>query len=84
VVTLSVSPIVKPPATGQADLIARVAGGETLVLSGFTRTREVREKKTVTNSAGSGWFGRGTVVTQKRVELVILLTPRLVTGVGVQ
>jgi type II secretory pathway component GspD/PulD (secretin) len=84
VVTLSVSPIVKPPATGQADLIARVAGGETLVLSGFTRTREVREKKTVANSAGSGWFGRGTVVTQKRVELVILLTPRLVTGVGVQ
>ena len=84
VMTLSVSPIVKPPATGQADLIARVAGGETLVLSGFTRTREVREKRTVANTAGSGWFGRGTVVTQKHVEMVILLTPRLVTGVGVR
>jgi type II secretory pathway component GspD/PulD (secretin) len=84
VVTLSVSPIVKPPATGQADLIARVAGGETLVLSGFTRIREVREKKTVANTTGSGWFGRGTIVTQRRVEMVILLTPRLVTGVGVQ
>ncbi|MBI3399948.1 MAG: hypothetical protein HY048_00900 [Acidobacteria bacterium] len=84
VVTLSVSPIVKPPATGQADLIARVAGGETLVLSGFTYTREVREKKTVANTTGSGWFGRGTIVVQKHVEMVILLTPRLVTGVGVQ
>ncbi|MBZ5555686.1 MAG: hypothetical protein LAO77_00275 [Acidobacteriia bacterium] len=81
VVTLSVSPIVKPPATGQADLIARVAGGETLVLSGFTRTREAREKKNLGTSGG--WFGRGTVVTQKRVEMVILLTPRIVTGVGV-
>ncbi len=82
VVTLSVSPIVKLPAAGQADLIARVAGGETLVLSGFTRTREVRETKH--SGTSGGWFGRSTVVTQKHVEMVILLTPRIVTGVGVQ
>lgn len=82
VVTLSVSPIVRPPAAGQADLIARVADGETLVLSGFTRTHDVREKKHLGTSGG--WFGRSTVVTQKHVEMVILLTPRIVTGVGVQ
>jgi type II secretory pathway component GspD/PulD (secretin) len=82
VVTLSVSPIVKTPAPGQADLIARVAGGETLVLSGFTRTREVREQKH--SGTSGGWFGRSTTVTQKHVEMVILLTPRIVTGVGVQ
>ena len=82
VVTLSLSPIVKTDAPIESDMLARVADGETLVISGFTRDREVRERKTV--GIGGGWFGRGTVVTRKRVELVILLTPKIVTGVVVQ
>jgi type II secretory pathway component GspD/PulD (secretin) len=28
-----------------------------------------------------GWFGRTTVVTRRRVEIIILLTPRIVSGV---
>ena len=81
-VTLSLSPILKSPVSIDSDMLARVADGETLVLSGFTRDREVRERKTV--GISGGWFGRGTVVTHKRVELVILLTPKIVTGVAVQ
>ena len=63
-------------------MLARVADGETLVISGFTRDRETRERKAV--GITGGWFGRGTVVTRKRVELVILLTPRIVPGVAAQ
>jgi len=82
VVTLSVSPILKSPVSIEADMLARVADGETLVISGLTRDREVRERKNV--GISGGWFGRGTVVTHKRVELVILLTPKIVTGVVAQ
>jgi len=82
IVTLSLTPIVTSPAVVEADLLARVADGETLVVSGFTRDREVREKKAV--GIGGGWFGRGTVVTHKRVELVILLTAKIVAGVAAQ
>jgi len=82
VVTLSLSPIVASPAAVESDMLARVADGETLVLSGFTRDREVRERKNV--GISGGWFGRGTVVTHKHVELVILLTPKIVTGVAAQ
>jgi MSHA biogenesis protein MshL len=82
VVTLSLSPIVTSPAAIESDMIARVADGETLVISGFTRDREVRERKNV--GIGGGWFGRGTVVTRKRVELVILLTPKIIAGVATQ
>ena len=82
VVTLSLSPILKSPVSIESDMLARVADGETLVISGFTRDREVRERKNVGTSGG--WFGRGTVVTHKRVELVILLTPKIVTGVAAQ
>lgn len=80
--TLNLSPIVKTPLTAESDLLARVADGETLVVSGFTRDRETRERKAVGTSGG--WFGRSTVVTRKRVELVILLTPRVVPGVMAQ
>ena len=48
---------------------------ETLVISGFTRSREVRER--VNSGLRGGWFGRRTVVTQKRVEILILLTPKV-------
>jgi type II secretory pathway component GspD/PulD (secretin) len=82
VITLSLSPIVKSPAAIESDMIARVADGETLVISGFTRDREVRERKAV--GISGGWFGRGTVVTHKRVELVVLLTPKIVAGVATQ
>ena len=63
-------------------MIARVADGETLVISGFTRDREVRERKNV--GVSGGWFGRGTVVTRRRIEIVILLTPKIVAGVATQ
>jgi type II secretory pathway component GspD/PulD (secretin) len=81
-VTLSLSPIVKAAAPIEADMLARVADGETLVVSGFTSDREVRERKNM--GAKGGWFGRSTVVTRRRVEVVILLTPRIVAGVTAQ
>ena len=87
-IMLSLSPIVSlraadgkdktPPvmAIREVDTLARVADGGTIVLAGFTREHETRERQ----AAGikSGWFGRATVVTKKRIELVILLTPRIV------
>jgi type II secretory pathway component GspD/PulD (secretin) len=82
VLTLSLAPIVKAPTVIESDMLARVADGETLVISGFTRDREVKETKNV--GTRGGWFGRGTVITHKRVELVILLTARIVPGVAAQ
>ena len=82
IVTLSLTPIMRSPAVVESDMLVRVADGETLVVSGFTRDREITEKKAV--GINGGWFGRGTVVTHKRVELVILLTARIVPGVAAQ
>jgi type II secretory pathway component GspD/PulD (secretin) len=81
-ITLSLSPIVKAPSVAESDIIARMVDGETLALSGFTRDRETRERKSV--GITGGWFGRATVVTRKRLELVILLTPKIVSGVSAQ
>ena len=75
VVMLSLTPILNAPAIVESDTLARVADGETLVISGFTRNREVRERTNL--GTRGGWFGRGTVVTQKRVEILILLTPKI-------
>jgi MSHA biogenesis protein MshL len=89
-IMLSLSPIVslraadakdKAPAVmaiRETDTLARVADGATIVLAGFTRERETRERQ----AAGikGGWFGRSTVVTKKRIELVIMLTPRIVSS----
>src|SRR5207247_5929122 len=69
-VMLSVSPIVKTPTVAESDMLARVADGETLVVPGFTRDREIRERRNL--GISGGWFGRGTVVTRKRVEVVVL------------
>ena len=80
VVTLSLSPMVKAPAVLESDMLARVADGETLVVSGFPRDRETRERKTV--GISGGWLGRSTIVTRRRVELVVLLTPTIVVGTG--
>ena len=82
VLTLSLTPIVKSPTVIESDMLARVIDGETLVISGFTRDREVKERKAV--GISGGWFGRGTVVTHKRVELVILLTAKIIAGVAAQ
>ncbi len=76
VVTLSLSPLVGAPQALQADMIARVSDGETIVVAGFGRDRESHEKTSSTTSGG--WFGRSTVVTKKTTELVVLLTPRIV------
>jgi type II secretory pathway component GspD/PulD (secretin) len=83
-ITLSLTPLVtlQPfdatagTATREADTLARVRDGETIVLAGFTRVREARERRV---GPTGGWFGRSTTVTRKRVELVILLTPRIVS-----
>ncbi len=81
-VTLSVSPIVRSPTTAESNLLARVADGETLVVTGAGLDRETRERKAAGSSGG--WFGRSTVVTKHRVELVILFTPHVVAGAGAQ
>jgi type II secretory pathway component GspD/PulD (secretin) len=75
VVMLSLTPVLESPARAEADTLARVADGETLVLSGFTRDRDVKERTNL--GLKGGWFGRGTTTTHKRVELLILLTPRI-------
>jgi type II secretory pathway component GspD/PulD (secretin) len=81
-ITLSLTPIVKAPPVAESDVIARMVDGETLALSGFTHDRETQERKRV--GITGGWLGRGTVVTRRRIELVILLTPRIVPGVAAQ
>jgi len=83
ILMLDVTPMVKSTAVAaEAEMLARVADGETLVVAGFTRERETKERRNV--GISGGWFGRATVVTKRRVELVILLTPRLVPGVTAQ
>jgi hypothetical protein len=57
-------------------MVARVLDGETIVIAGTGLERETRERKNAGNSGG--WFGRSTVVTRKHVELVVLVTPRVV------
>ena len=84
VLTLSLTPIVKSPVVVESDLLARVVDGETLVISGFTRDREVKEPKKSTGLVGGTWFTRGTVLTHKRVEVVILLTAKIIAGVAAQ
>jgi type II secretory pathway component GspD/PulD (secretin) len=73
VVMVSVTPMLNAPGLAESDTLARVADGETLVISGFTHSRDVREPV----AQRSGWFGRRTAVTQKRVEILILLTPKV-------
>lgn len=92
IVMLSLSPILtlQSPASGgksdiatrESDTLARVADGDTIVIAGFGRDRETRTRE----AAGikGGWFGRKTVVTRKHVELLILLTPKVVTAVSAQ
>jgi type II secretory pathway component GspD/PulD (secretin) len=76
-IMLSVTPLVKTPVS-EADMLARVVDGETLVIPGLASEREVRERRNL--GVRGGWFGRGTVVVRRHVETLILLTPRLVAG----
>lgn len=80
--TLSLSPVVSRPTVAEADMLARVADGETLVISGIGRDRETRERRAA--GISGGWFGRATVVTRHRLELVIMLTPRIVRGTSAE
>ena len=68
-------------AVREADTLARLSSGETLLFAGFARHREVRERQ----NAGirGGFLGRSTVVTRRRIELVILVTPRVLPPVGI-
>ena len=75
IIMMSLSPIVTVPTVSEADMLARVGNGETIVVAGFGREREIRERRNV--GLRGGWFGRSTVVTQKRAELLILLTPKI-------
>ena len=76
IVTLSLTPLLASPQPLQADMVARVADGETIVIAGLGRDRETKEKRNA--GINGGWFGLSTVVTKKHVELVVLLTPRIV------
>ena len=76
VVTLGLTPLLSAPQAIEADMVARVAEGDTIVIAGLGRDRETRERKNA--GISGGWFGRTTVVTKKHVELVVLLTPRIV------
>lgn len=72
---LSLSPLATRPTVAESDTLARVADGETIVIAGFLREREVRERRNV--GIAGGWFGRGTVVIRKKVQLLFLLTPKI-------
>jgi len=76
IITLSLSPMLSASQPLSSDMVARVADGETVVIAGLGRDRETRERKNV--GLTGGWFGRATVVTKKHVELVVLMTPRIV------
>jgi len=76
IITLGLSPMLTAPQALATDMVARVEDGETIVIAGLGRDRETRERKNV--GITGGWFGRATVVTKKHVELVVLLTPRIV------
>lgn len=88
VVTLGLTPIVvqqtadQPATTSrqETDILARVRDGETIVIAGLPRERETRERRNA--GIGGGWFGRSTVVVRRHYELLILLTPRILSPIG--
>jgi MSHA biogenesis protein MshL len=78
-VMLSLSPTLTPPTQGDGkrvggspgvvDMLARLADGETIVVSGFGRLLQERDTGPARNR-------RSTDVTRKRSEVLILLTPK--------
>ena len=77
-IMLNLTPILPAPASAGSDTLARVGDGETIVIAGFSSDREITERKNP--GVAGGWFGRSTVTTRKHVELVILLTPKILTS----
>jgi hypothetical protein len=67
IITLSLSPALLAPQAIASDMVARVADGETIIVAGVGRDRETRERR----------GRRDVVVARKHVELVVLLTPRI-------
>ena len=49
-------------ASGEADMLARLADGETMVVGGFSH---------------SGYFGRSSGAMSRRTEVLVLLTPKI-------
>ncbi len=77
-IVLNLTPILPAPGIAESDMLARVGDGETIVISGFSRDREIKERKAM--GVTGGWFGRATVTTKTRVETVILLTPTILAS----
>ena len=63
VITLGLTPLLSGPQTLEADMVARVADGDTIVIAGPGHDRETKERKNV---------------TKRHVEIAVLLTPRIV------
>lgn len=59
----------------EVDTVARVMNGETIVLTGFPTSSEQ-----VVRAAGKRNRGRPPMVTKKRTELLILVTPRILNA----
>ena len=78
---LSLTPIVKAPtAVGVGHARARRRRRDAGRLRLHPRSRDRRSRRR--SASSGGWFGRPTVVTRKHVELVILLTPKIVRRRG--
>lgn len=82
VLMLSLTPIMTDASASSSDTLARVADGETVVVAGVGRDLETKARKNA--GIAGGWFGRTTVVTRRHVEVLILLTPKILTTVSAQ
>jgi MSHA biogenesis protein MshL len=65
---------------GEADMLARLADGETMVVAGFSRVLNLRDSRS--SAVRSSYFGRSSAVINKRTEVVVLLTPKILNAVA--
>jgi MSHA biogenesis protein MshL len=63
---------------GEADMLARLGDGETLVVAGLGQVPEMGDART--GEGRRSYFGRVKAVTKKRTEVLILLTPRILVS----
>ena len=56
-------------------MLARLVDGETMVVAGFSRVLDRRDRST--GQAPGSYFGRSPAVTNRRTEVVVLLTPKI-------
>jgi type II secretory pathway component GspD/PulD (secretin) len=82
VLMLSLAPVSTGVSRSASDTLARMADGETVVVPGFGRDVETREKKNV--GAKGGWFGRQTVVGHRHTDTLIVLTATILSSVSAQ